>query len=287
MEETNNQPTDEQFGRVLGQFPLSIATSLAIESAVGIHPELPTPPSMPIRQFNELWINMRTLFRNLYGSLPKGLAETITVPELVHGLLEEMEYVPDILRHYLGSKPIKVVYYYSSYKDMDKRYPKALLRTDNTDKQKFYTLLLHKTMEQLARHHHEQIRWFDRKLKGGNMIGKTAIITHIAYDLLSHKEFGHLVLLESHTGKFKNSSQWWSKYYNSKGLERMPFREDLIQVFGDSETFRPLDSHLRKALIEIAEKRQWSNVTTKARIEMGIDDLQNPDHKQLMRSILV
>jgi hypothetical protein len=67
----------------------------------------------------------------------------------------------------------------------------------------------------------------------------------------------------------------------------MPFREDLIQVFGDAETFKPMEIALRKALIAIATKKNWSNITSRESIERGISELQNPDHKALMKSILV
>lgn len=278
---------DDPAHRVKGQFPLSIATSLALESAVGIHPDIyPQPHEPPILKFTELWVNLRTLFRNFFNSLPKGLSETITPKEVYEGILEEMEIIPDVLRHYLDRRTPKVTYYLSKYKDLSKHYPKALLRTDTTEKQLHYSQLQDAVMTAFRHHQKDRFMEFDLKLKGSHA-GRTAIITHYAYDLLSHKEFSGLTLLESHTGAFKPSSKWYTKYHGGTGLAMMPFREDLIQVFGDAEIFKPMGISLRKALIEIATKRHWSSVTSRAAIETGINDLDDKAHKTLMQSILV
>jgi len=280
---------DDPAHRVKGQFPLSIATSLALESAVGIHPDIyPQPHEPPILKYTDLWINLRTLFRNFFNSLPKGLSETITPKEVFDGILEEMEIIPDVLRHYLDRKAPRVTYYLSKYKDLSKHYPKALLRSESTptDKQTRYNELQEAVMTAFRHHQKDRFMEFDLHLKGSRA-GRTAIITHYAYDLLSHKDFSGLTLLESHTGAFKSSSKWYTKYHSGTGLAMIPFREDLIQVFGDAEIFKPMSVSLRKAIIEIATRRHWSSVTSRATIESGINELKDPAHKTLMQSVLV
>lgn len=277
---------DNTSERVKGQFPLSIATSLALESALNMHPDIPPRPDLPIKRFTDLWINLRTLFRNFHNALPKGLSETVTVQEMVEGLIEEMEIIPDVLKYYLDDRAPKITFYLSKYKDLPKHYPKAKLRVDSTDKQFHYSKLQDAVMAAFRHHYSGRFMEFDLKLKG-SQAGRTAIITHYAYDLLSHKDFSGLTLLESHTGSFKSSDRWYTKYYQGTALTMIPFREDFLQVFGDQELFKPMEVALRKDLIRIATKRNWSSVTTKARIETGIDELENPDHKTLMKSILV
>lgn len=273
--------------RVKGQFPLSIATSLAIESALGMHPDLPTPPEKPILRYDEIWINLRTLFRNLLGACPKGVAETMTVPEMVWGMLDEMDVIPDVLKHFMDKRAPKVVYYFSHYKGLERKYPKAILRTDTTAKQQDYTKLLTATMAHLIENDSDKFRTYDLKITDGSPQSRVAIVTSHAYDLLSANQFQKLTLLESHTGKFKSSSSWHSKYYQGKDLAHIPFREDFLQVYGDSELFSPMEKKLRIALLEVATRRKWSSVTTSAYIKSGIDELKDPLHKDLLRSILV
>lgn len=54
--------------RTKGQFPISIATSLALEGLFGIL-EDNKDPNPPWPDYTDLIINVRTLFRNLLGSI--------------------------------------------------------------------------------------------------------------------------------------------------------------------------------------------------------------------------
>lgn len=282
MEATTTNYANSADGRALGYFQLSIATSLAIESAVGIHPDLPPPRSMPIRQFKELRVNVRTLYRNVVGAMAKDIAATISSVEVAQIMLEEMNVIPDMLREYAGH-PVKVVYYFNNMKNLELKYPEAEFRKDGTQKQQQFTQGLKDVLKLIAHHHREMIEVFDDKPPGNGV--DTLIITHVAYDLLWYNNFGSLTLLESHTGKIKNKALWSSKYYQGTHLSMIPFTEELLQVFGDLEVFHPLDVKLRKAIIELAEKRGWSSVTTRARIVDGIGELPNPAHVLKMKKI--
>jgi hypothetical protein len=183
--------------RVKGQFPLSIATSLAIESALNMHPDLPRLHEPPILRYTDLWVNLRTLFRNFFNSLPKGLSEKVSVQEVVEGMVEEMEIIPDVLKHYLDNRAPKVTYYLSNYKDLQKHYPKAQLRVDTTEKQFYYSELQQSVMTTFRHHHKATFMEYDLKLRGSRS-GRTAIITHYAYDLLSHGSFSGFTMVQSY-----------------------------------------------------------------------------------------
>lgn len=270
--------------RVTGFFPLSIPTSLALESAVGIHPDIPPPSSMPILKYDALWINLRTLYRNFIGSLSKGVAQDIHMEEIVAELLAEMEMIPSILKEYTRHD-LEVVYYVSNYKGMESKYPHAQLRMDTTTKQIDYTKMFNAVLGHLNKHHSKEFLGFDLKLTG-NARKNTLIITNYAYDLLSHKSFGKLTLLESHTGRIREQAQWYAKYYNGKELSMIPFREDLIQIFGDSETFKPLNIAVRKEIIDIAVKRNWSAITTSERIKTTLEEIQHPYTRTIILDII-
>lgn len=260
-------------GRALGFFPLSIATSLAIESAVGIHPDLPKPRSMPIRQFKEVWINVRTLYRNIMGAIPKDVAATIDFMSVAQIMVEEMAFIPDVLHEYSGN-PVKVIYYLNNQNEIEKKYPEAEIRKDSTPKQQQFAQLLEDVLTVILKELPERIMVVNDRLPGS--ISDCLIITHVVYDLLSEKNFGSLTLLESHTGRIKPKALWYTKYYSGKELSMIPFTEELLQVFGDTDLFHPLDKNLRAAIIEVATRRNWSSVTTRARILDGIDELKNP-----------
>lgn len=270
--------------RATGQYPLSIATSLALESACGIHPDIQVPKP-PILAYQELWINVKTLFRNLMGALDKTTASMVSHHEMGGTLIEEMEVIRSIIADV--SYNTKVQFYINELLNMEEKYPHAYLREDHTPKQKEYTAILNNTIESfLDRNVELGIALSVRTLRV--QVPTTAmILTHVPYDLFSRKLFNELVLLESHTGTIKKFPQWYTKYFNGKELTMLPFREDLIQVFGDTETFRPMPLKVRNEVIELAKRDNWTAVTTRDKILYGINTLEDKELKELLWNILV
>jgi len=271
-------------GRTTGQFPISVATSLAIEAALGIYPERPVDPA-PILEYEELWVNLRTLFRNMHGAFEKGIADTVLPEAYAEGLNDEMVQIHDIITSKTNGMT-KVVYYISDYADIDKKYPYAVTRRDNTPKQKLFTATLKDSIELLLKMHPEgNIRKVRLKLRPEHKT-KAMIITHIAFDLVSNSDFKQLTLLESHTGAIKERAQWYTKYYEGKSLTMVPFREDFLQIFGDNEFFRPADKKLRQDILDIALKYRWNPSTTDEKIKYGVNQLKNPYALEVLRSIM-
>ena len=238
--------TDLMSSRTIGQFPLSIATSLAMEAAFGIYPDRPETKE-PILKYDTLWVNVRTIFRNIMGSLEKEFADRVTPPMLANTLNEEMMFINDVIKE-RANNATTVVFYYSNYIDIEKHFKHGVVRMDNTPKQKEYTAL---------------------------------------HDLLSDHIFKKLTLLESHTGHFKEKSQWNSKFSgDTKLLNQIPFNSCFIRIFGDDTTFRPFTIKTRNDIIEIAKKYNWSSVSTKDKIRYGIQQLMNPYEKEIILSML-
>jgi len=270
--------------RAVGQYPISVATSLALEGANGILPETEVDVA-PILEYSELWINIRTLFRNFIGSLNSTVSKSIDAPSVAEGLATEMDTIVSLIRDSTGGNT-NVVFYYSNYKGMQEKYKYAVVRRDNTPKQIAYTDLHNRTMSILLKNKKDDIKLFDLKIKLDKQAPKSLILTHYPYDLLSWKSFQELVLLESHTGAIKPKVLWNTKYNDGKALSMIPFREDLLQVFGDKEHFFGLDIRLRTELIDIATKYKWSSVTTFDKLKYGIDQLSNPFAREVMASIM-
>lgn len=272
--------------REVGQYPISIATSLALESALGVHPDI-VVAKPPLLEFDELWINVRTLYRNLAGALDSDSQKMLFPTPMMEGLKEEMEAIQSLIPIETDAK-VEVVFYLSNYKDIERKYANkvATVRRDNTDRQKAYTEIQNKTLGLLLKQMPGEIEVFDLKLKPPPNV-KAMIITHYAYDLLSWRDFKELVLLESHTGAVKERAQWHTKYHDGKALTNIPFREDFLQVFGDNETFKPADHRLRAELLEIAKKYNWTPVSTREKLIYGIDSMNNHFHREILKSIMV
>lgn len=280
-------PTDLSTNRMLGQYPLSIATSLAIESATNIHEEV-KHKSPPILEYDELWVNIRTMFRNIVGALDKDIASRITPKSIANALLDEMNMLESIINEFTNNK-VKVIFYYSNYARLELLYKHALIRMDNTDKQKEFTILHNQTIKivldkQTIEKTHD-IRVFDLHIKTENKC-KALILTNYAFDLLSYNKFNKLTLLESHTGHIKNRAQFYTKYMNGAELSQIPFTLYFLIIFGDSQTFRPFNIKLRKMILDVAKKYNWSAVSTRDKIKYGIEQLKNEYEKQIILEMM-
>ena len=113
---------------------------------------------------------------------------------------------------------------------------------------------------------------------------KALILTHFAYDLLA-KGFSSLHLLESHTGTIKNKFMWYTKYLNGKELSSIPFREDMLQIFGDNEHFRPWPIKARRQVLELAAKYNWSQVTQNDKVRYGFGQIVDPYLRDILREL--
>lgn len=275
--------------RTIGQLPLSVATSLAMEAAVGIHPDYQVQQA-PIKQYGEFWVNLKTLFRNMMGAMQGDGPQLVMGGAVGEEIQQEMDRIDSIVA---GESDAQVVYYACNYDRLQQRFPQARIRLDNTDKQKIRTRTMTAALqwvidaEKPPPHHPSEtrVRVFNLDLKP--LVQKeTLILTHIALDLCSAKHFGELTLLESHTGAIKEPAQWYTKYYNGKDLVHIPFRQDFLQVFGDNEMFQPFPAQERKELQEVAEHYNWTSVTTNDKISYGIDQLKNPYFKAVLRGLM-
>lgn len=275
-----------------GQLPLAIGTSFAIESSLGIldRDNFDANKNPSVKQMNydgqgtiavkkpqigtvkEIWINVRTLFRNIYNALNNDVRDSLTPALAMSAVTNEMNIIPGIYKQYLGDK-IRVVFYVCSHKTMDKVFPLAIHKSIKTDKQKHYIELeQHVAFSAIA--NLSNIKKFDVKFQG--MYPSAMIITHIAVDLLWRRCFESLVLLESHTGSIKKHSEWNSKLTNGKNMPFMPFNYFTIQVFGDNGNFfTPFVHGIKNEVLELAKTRNWTAVTTKDKIIMDIKSIKD------------
>jgi hypothetical protein len=266
--------------RTTGGFALSIGTSLAFESLFEARQapydaDREIPQRIDVRHYNEIWINLATLYRNIIGSLEdKNDYAKLSPWDLAHAVVFEIEMIMSLMQNE-GHGLCQPIFYYADYKSLYKRqFPSAVrFREDKTDAQRHNTYMLTKTMAMLFDNiNGGEVHHLDSELipkKPSNAI----ILSHMPYDLLSYGNFKRLELLESHTGKLKGRNLWYSKYHSvgQEQLNTLPFIRQFLFLFGDHVMFQPTDIRFRKLLVEISRTRRWTPLTSEAKIRLDLD----------------
>ena len=264
--------------RVVGAYPLSIATSLAIEGALGVHPDRPTGKD-ELNGNDVIWVNVKTIFRNFHNAMNKDDISKCHPDEWGAELLREMETFKDIVSSV--GRGMQVQYYLPNYSGLESRFKHAVLRSDVTPNQIEYSKRMKAVITELLKLRSIEVKIYPLFITDKDD-QKVLMLTHVAPDLLT-SAIRNKKLLESHTGAVKPSSMWYTKYHSGQTLTQIPFRLDLVQVFGDNELFRPWNIKAKEAVLELANKYNWSQVTSTAKIRYSIEQLK--DH--LLRRTLL
>lgn len=266
-------PNGTLSGRVVGGFPLSIATSLAFESIFSPR-QAPydlnriIPDEINLSTYHECYINIATLFRNMMGASEKSAFANATPLDLKYALETEMEVINSLFS-VEGNNVCKPIFYHCDYHSLESSLPKHIsMRKDNTDGQKQYSRRLEETVKLLVKAS-DEIRSFDKEIMPPKKVN-ALLISHVPYDLLSFKNFNEFHLLESHTGLLKKKFSWNTKYFpvGELNMSILPFNRKLLMVFGDRVSICPSDIKLRRLVMDIAVKRQWNPMTTISKIDL-------------------
>jgi hypothetical protein len=65
--------------------------------------------------------------------------------------------------------------------------------------------------------------------------------------------------------------QWYTKLKTVRVEDRIPFTKFTLLFFGDGNLFAPQDLELRRELVELAETKRWTHVTTDERLTTDIN----------------
>lgn len=274
-------------GRTLGQFPISISTSLAFEGLFGIHEDHPTPPgeSLPWVGYEFLHMNVRTLIRNCFTTMPAQEAYGVSAYELTEIIAEEISIIKEILKDKITDKRFRFAFYLPSYENLAKVFPHATLRGVTTEKQKFYTMLEDNVVKKLLSHpvletvDHEAIQI--RTTLGR---GRALMLTHYPIDILTAR-YKNYEILESHTGRIKKQHELTNKLKTAKDAN-LPFDVMTLQMFGDTaDLFKPAPLKVRRTTLKIADRFNWNETTTKGRIIANIKMMNEPFLEEYVRDL--
>jgi len=271
-----------------GQFPLSIGSSLALEGLFGIHPANPYQPPVT-KQINAVWINLRTLVRNLYASVTTETLGKIDPRAAGEIVLEECQALQAIFEDQYQGR-YRHVLYLANHDEVPWRFPKAIYRRPSTDKQLLREELEVRTLawlKQALPHYEIPLTLVDREPT--MTPERVAFLTHYPHELLWESRFTQLFLLESHTGKIKPRAKWATKMTGVSAEDHIAFNAFTLQLFGDGTMFKPHPKRLKDEVRKIAETRNWTAVTTITKMRGDImrhggDELQRT-YNELMRRL--
>lgn len=256
--------------RTISGFPLSIGTSLAFESVfmptlAPYDPNRVIPSRVKILDYQTLWINITTLFRNIVGAVDKQAFLNATIEELASTIEDELNVLNNLLS-VEGKGLCRPSYYWSTYEEVERISVKGfMMRHPTTDGQRYYDSKLKAVLKLLDKRSEEYIAF-----KGG-VVPKTRdrslIFTHQPYDLVKFSQFDKLDLIESHTGVLKSRSAWNTKYAPMAGqsFSNLPFHRKLLLVMGDKNLIKPF-GELRKEVLVTAERGMWTPATTEDKV---------------------
>jgi hypothetical protein len=271
--------------REKGAAPLSIGTSLALEMLCGFgEHESSDPPGF---HYDELWVNLRTLYRNCIGAVATPERVHLNHRQLLDGLVEDIEVLSSTVESTLLGK-LKVSFYYCDYSDFKLVFPLAKFRELKTPKQLFENELEKAVYKLFYSGSYTSnglnFRHFDTRFKdkGKNVI----LLSSYPLDLLWRKNFNALTLIESHTGVIKPRSVWYTKLTGGSQLVRIPFNSLSLQVFGENLLFASMPPAIKRKILAMAEEDKWTSVTTDERIEASIKKLYDPTEKAFFLRLL-
>lgn len=260
--------------RDLGSLPISLGTAVPIEHLMAM--------DRP-RKETHIFLNVRTLFRNYWGSYkdPGGIDVDIHAKEF----MMEMDNI-ELYIHESIPGHLEPVFYLSTHKSLAIYFPEAKLKVASTDKQKLYQenedYVLNKLLSK--RVWKKKVQIFDIEVNGQN--SKAYVLSSYPIDLLSKARFKTLALLESHTGKIKTCGEWVSKLNRDSMHDRLPFNVFTIQLLGDGTTFRSSGQRLIGPILELAEDNNWNIHTTRQRVRKDLLKIEDPKLKAIYKRMI-
>lgn len=289
----------ELIQRDVGDYPVSIGTSMALQGLTNTLPEGQNR-QIELRSITRLMVNTDTLVRNFLSSI---IAEQpqINLADAVDLLLDEMEFINAFtLEHSHGR--MKTTFFYQYTEDLKWSFPYALWKKPNTDRQRLTAathqlvsdgLLAALTAKDKVTLHDE----LPRRIKGEldfmvcnrnlpSYPDHVAMLTHLPHQLLRRFDYLTLYLLESHTGKLKNHNEFSSKLKTAKKEQPVPFNRVTIQIFGEGNLFDPQPIKVRRAVLAIAEKSKWTVMTTDFKFNQDVAEQSSVELAETLEPLM-
>lgn len=274
--------------REQGQFPISMGTSLAIESLANMVPDRPKVKPEPITQIDALLINVRTLYRNMVGAIKAADKPGILPEDVADFLVQEMAQCSAAVEKISRGK-VATYFYLCRYPDLKKEFPTARLILPNTQKQMLAKQMEDKVIDSIVENPQKfgTPKIFDYYVNGGGLSNsRVAMLTHLPLDLVDRYQFKELYLLESNTGAFKAPRDFGSKFKVKPEDAYFPFNKFTLQVLGDGgKMFSPLETDVVKCLTEVSRNNKWTHMTTMEKVKFNLDNSSDKTIASFLKSL--
>lgn len=251
--------------RDVGALGMSVGTSLAFEGEY--QSEIVTADS--------LLFNLRTLIRNAYSAFS---AATPTTKDVIAAVKDDIVKIGKWVEEHRGTRPISMTIYYPSYKGLKREYGKADLWEPTKENQLAYAKLVEEVGKSLCDEYKTLIKQTDCDFP--NFSGTGVVMTHHVVDLTMTSAVTRLYLLESHTGKLKPYTEWYTKLTGGNELFYIPFNHLTIQVFGDKSTnFKSSKFALKNMVKQMAQSSKWTSATSYERVKFTVRNMPQSTDK--------
>lgn len=261
--------------RALGAFSISAGSAAALATLVETE-------GNPRRretnaEYDAIYINVATLARNAQASLNSANQATVMPAKVAELALEDLQHICNVAK----DVKLAIVLYHTGDFDLRKNYPIGNHRLPSTNKQLFakdYSdSMIGKVMAAFASGIEADV-YPKLKVQITNKLAtsvssqhkKPIFMTSCYLDLIESKAEA---LLQSYTGVVIQKHDYWKLFSKSarlkeRDLSRIPFNRLFIQIFGDSKSFYSRGYKELERILDLAEKRDWNQTTTKDRVRM-------------------
>jgi len=261
--------------RSTGKEGLSIGTALGVETLFGLLPDEVIEDrklkgvryrelEARYREFKALYVNVHTLIRNYIGSCENTTLFDLSPDQIAIDIEQEIQILTTLCGRYMKCVPYTV-----NYKRIKNHFPDAKLKVPTTEKQLQEQKLIEQTLAYLP----PKLLQRSSTLQIGERV-KAVIITHCPIDLLNRTQFQSLTLLESHTGRYKEWADWYTKLHSANQTFNPPFNHLMLQVYGDGVHFSPFPRAMKETIAKAANLGSWTPVTTLEKIRNDLKRLK-------------
>lgn len=220
-----------EISRSVGEFNVSIGTSVAIEHLLG-YGDRSSRSKTPYLNYQCLVMNIRTLVRNYLSSYKVVELETLTTEVLLNGVIGEIILLSNIIADQTRGN-LRISLYNLDYNVVERNLSKANFKKKYTPKQERNLMLERKLAELVVLRSdflmdYVNIENTSSEIKHGGR--RNILMSHYPADFI----FTPLTfdLLESHTGKIKKPYEFNTKL--KRAPDNAPFNRYTLQIYGDS-----------------------------------------------------
>lgn len=262
--------------RALGAFSMSVGTASSIARL--IEPEGNPRRKEGMEHYDALYVSLHTLVRNAQASMNSANQATTMPVTVANFVLEDLMHLTNVARD-VG---LPIILYLYGDSDLRRKYPIGNHRLPSTDKQLFAQDYRDSVVASVIKSLNASIKDKDSfpnlkiqhttklEINVDKKYKKPIILTSNAIDLL---ESGIETSVQSYTAAILEKHQYWLLFNKSSRLRerdfsRIPFNRLFIQIFGDAKSFYSRGYKELERILDLAEKRDWNQATTKDRIRM-------------------